>query len=250
MSTDCTVYPVRQATEILVSAVERQLTSIIVTASDITRVQRQITSACLGNINKFTDREDYELILVDQSMSGDLDDRHNVIDIDHWLKMEPVGQSRAMNLGYKASKGHYLCFIHNDVFVNEGWLPILKGIFEKMKAPVTPMQGRIPREAIKLASSEDSNSANDDAGLWFMTREMFEKTGGWDERFKLAYQDAVFRLRFPVRYVCTNQCVITHIGAVTMYADEKREEESYTEEGPLYNDLINNGTGKAINYLL
>ena len=225
------------------------MTSIIVTACDTTRVQRQITSTCLGNINKFTDREDYELILVDQGNLFDLDDRHNLIDINKWLKMKPVGQSRAMNLGAKEAKGYYLCFIHNDVFVNEGWLSILKRVFEKAKAPVTPMQGRIPREYIKRAWLEEITASNDDAGLWFMDKEMFYQTGGWDERFKLVYQDAAFRLRFPARYICTNQCHITHIGAVTMYADDDKEREAYSEEGPIYNDLRDNGTGKKTNYL-
>ena len=36
------------------------LTSIIVCAYDTLRIQRQITSACLGNIEKFTDKYNNE----------------------------------------------------------------------------------------------------------------------------------------------------------------------------------------------
>jgi hypothetical protein len=41
-------------------------TSIILVALDTTLRDRQMTGSCIGAIEMYTDREDYELILVDQ----------------------------------------------------------------------------------------------------------------------------------------------------------------------------------------
>lgn len=228
-------------------------TSIVVVAWDTNRIQRQITSACLGNIAKFTNRDEYELILVDQCNKQErLDNKHNLIDIDTPIPLdENIGSSAAMNLGYKHSNPEYpyICFMHNDVFVPDNWLTILRELVDRSGTAVMPTQGRMDRKFVKKAQTEESFQANDDAGLVIMTKEFFKQTGGWDERFKTIYMDAPFRQRFPKKYICTNQCIITHIGAVGYYHDAQFETESYAREAPIYNDLIKNNTGKDTNYL-
>lgn len=221
-------------------------TTIIMTACDSTALQRQITSATLGNISRYTDREEYELVLVDQADNrhADLNQRHHHIEIDKHIKIEPVGMSRAMNLGYKESSKHpYICFMHNDVFVQEGWLKTMREFVDRAGI-VMPHQGPSPREQILQFYSEEDPKGNDDAGMVMMTRKLFEQTGGWDERFWNTFQDAAFRARFPVGYYCTGKCLITHIGSINMYS-----REDYAREDPIWMDLKNNGTGKDINYL-
>lgn len=235
-------------------------TSIIVCAYDTLRIQRQITSACLANIEKYTDVDDYELILIDQmsekwdeAKGSNLDTKHNFFRLTKDIKLKKhIGMSAAMNLGYKESNPDYpyIVFMHNDVFVWEGWLPALRSFMVEGKDKIImPHQGRATREGIKKFRKEEYPRGNDDAGLVMMSKESFKKTGGWDERFKAIYMEAAFRLRLPAKYWCTGKCVITHIGCGTVYADIDREKKGYDEEGGLYNDLRAYGTGKKINYL-
>ena len=222
-------------------------TSIVMTAFNQDALQVQITSAVLGNISKYTDREDYELILVDQgNPPPDLNHRHHCIDIDKHIKIPHIGMSAAMNRGYKESNPDYpyVCFIHNDVFVWEGWLSTLRGFIEKDPTTIMmPHQGPSTRENIKNSYLEENPRGNDDAGLIMMTKETFKKTGGWDERFKSVYQDGAFRLRFPKSHWCTGKVLITHIGSINMYTSEQDGQEA-----PIWQKL-RAGEGKEINYL-
>ena len=223
-------------------------TSIIMTALNQNALQVNITSAALGNISKYTNREDYELILVDQgNPPPDLNHRHNNIDIDKHIKIKGnIGMSAAMNRGYKESNPNYpyICFMHNDVFVWEGWLSTLREFIEKdPKSIIMPTQGPYSREDIKRFCSEENPVGNDDAGMVIMSKETFKKTGGWDERFKSVYQDGAFRLRFPKSHWCTGKVLITHIGSINMYTSEQDGQEA-----PIWQKL-RGGEGKYINYL-
>lgn len=225
-------------------------TSIIVVAYDTLRIQRQITSACIGNIAKYTNRDEYELIFIDQGDMRDLDDRHQHIDIDKWIRIPHIGLSASMNKGYKESNSEYpyIVFMHNDVFVWEGWLGTLRSFVDKGRI-VMPCQGIMSREKVKQYYKEESPYGYDDAGMVMMSKEDFRKTGGWDERFKAIYQEVPFRSRFKKPFFCTGKCIITHIGCGTVYADDERENKDYAIEGQLSNDLRSYGTGKDINYL-
>lgn len=228
-------------------------TSIIMTALNESQLQVHITSAAIGNISKYTNREDYELILVDQkpdntNKRADLNHRHNHIDIDKHIKLDSnIGMSAAMNLGYKNSNPDYpyVCFIHNDVFVWEGWLDVFKELLQKKPEGIfMPTQGPYKREDILKIYQEENPKGNDDAGMVVMAKETFKETGGWDERFKGVCQDAAFRARFPSSYFPTGKVIITHIGAINMYT-----EEEHGREGIMWVDLKNNSTGKYTNYL-
>ncbi len=227
-------------------------TSIVMTAYNNEHLlQANISSAALGNISKYTDRDDYELIFVDQkaleqNRTPDLNSKHHCITIDNHLRIDHIGMSAAMNYGYKQSSPEcpYVCFMHNDVFIWEGWLPIMRKFLEDdPKAIVMPAQGSYSRDNVKTMQSEESPKGNDDAGMVMMTKETFKKTGGWDERFKGVYQDAAFRLRFPVSLTCTGKIIITHICSINMYTREQMG-----EEGNIWEKLLN-GEGKNKNYL-
>lgn len=233
---------------------ENNKTSIIVVAYDTIRLQRWVTSACLGNIARYTDRDDYELIFVDQSpkgkSAGALNERHHCIDIDKHIKVDGnIGASAAANLGAKSATGKYICFLHNDVFVWEGWLSTLRSFIEKdICEIVIPHQGASTREHVKqfYKNKMEDSRGNDDAGLVMMTRETFNKTGGWDERIKSIYPELAFRRRWVGRSYCTSKVLITHICCGTLWAWSNEEEQAaYAEEAP----IINNPNLEKINYL-
>ena len=166
-------------------------TSIIVVSYDTTRLQRKITSACLANIQKYTNRDEYELIHIDQSdvrhkrkLTAEIDTKHHIIDMDKHIEMKHIGVSAANNLGYKKSSDdcEYIVFMHNDVFVPDDWLKHLREAIEDGSKVVQPHQGPATREFVIKARTEEVQ-ANSDAGLIMMSKETFKGTGGWDERF-------------------------------------------------------------------
>ncbi len=226
-------------------------TSIIVVAFDTIRLQRKITSACLANIQRYTNRDEYELIFIDQAKGKplSLDNRHHLLDIDKHIIVGDIGVSRAFNLGYKESNPDYplIAFIHNDVLVPDDWLKNLREALSEHKI-VMPHQGPTTREFV-IESRTKNIQANDDAGLVLMSKETFMQTGGWDERFNGIYQEQAFWWRFPEKQFNVSKCIITHIGCGTAYVDETREQRQYTEEGPIVNALRNDPVALKKNYL-
>jgi GT2 family glycosyltransferase len=211
------------------------------TAYDKDGAMRLVTSAVLGNIQKYTDRNDYELIFIDDKTASsveDLNERYHNISIDKRINVtEDIGISACRNLGAKKSDPmtKYFCFIDNDVFVWEGWLPKLRSYLESGKwDAIYPHQGSTTREFVKESYKKEGRG-NDDAGLILITREAFELTEGWDENFESVYHDLAFRKRMAAAGLsawCTNQVLITHLGGATTFNSLKFNEK-YQREGDI-----------------
>lgn len=213
-------------------------------AYDLDQVHRYVTSAALGNIQKYTDRDQYELIFVDANPAAETwtNYKYHKIDIDKRIELETdPGISACRNIGAKAAEANeYICFIDNDVFVPEGWLPKLIEVMHKRNARyIFPHQGYTDREFIKQSYLEEL-PGQDDAGLILMTREAFDTCGGWDERFGSVYHELGLRRRLgkhDIRGFCTNQVLITHISGITTFPSPKFD-EWYTKEGSEINEPI------------
>ena len=226
-------------------------TSIVVVAYDTIRLQRKITSACLANIQRYTNRDEYELIFVDQGVGKPtpLDVSHHLLDIDKHVVAGDIGVSAAYNLGYKESNPDYplIVFMHNDVLVPDDWLKNLRESLDTHKV-VMPHQGPTTRDFV-IESRTKNIQANNDAGLIMMSKETFKGTGGWDERFKGIYQTQIFWWRLPEQAFNVSKCIITHIGCGTVYVDEERERRQYSEEGPMFNATRSDQIALKKNYL-
>lgn len=216
-------------------------TSIIMVAYDQDEVHRTITATALANIQKYTDRENYELILVDNKPIGDFNRRHHLIDIDKHIKLDnDIGISASRNLGVKESNSitKYLCFIDNDVFVWEGWLnKLINQIETKNLDYIWPHQGYTTREFVKDSYQNDS-AGNDDAGCVLIKRESFNRVGGWDEKYGSVHHELAFRRRlsgFGLKGFCTNQVIITHLSGITTFFS-KDFDKKYAEEGKLISE--------------
>src|SRR3990167_11286650 len=99
--------------------------SIIFCLFDFSRTLRHMTMASLANIRRFTDDEDYELILVDNVPVFPIRDDYFVLRLEDMkikTNKKDHGYYKSLNEGAKLAKGKYLCFIQPDVFVHEGWL--------------------------------------------------------------------------------------------------------------------------------
>ena len=197
-------------------------TSIIVSTYDQNMLSRNITALCLNCIEMYTDHEDYELILVDNEPFADLNMRNTYCKIDkHIINEKDPGFSAAINQGVRASdpNNKYLCFIHPDVFVQEGWL---KGLMEDLNknnaSAVWPMQRPMNRDRVK-AVYEGTGGGADDAGLNFLTRDIYNKMGGLNEVFQTIYHDAALRTMVVDaggQTYMSRRVIINHIGAGTL----------------------------------
>lgn len=208
-------------------------TSIIVTAYIQNRYQTHMTMTCIGNVTKFTDPEDYELILVSDSEKFPVRDDYHVLKIDKYIKTEGKSYTQAMNLGAKEATGDVLVFLQNDVFVHEGWLKDMRFYIDTLGFDVV-FPDQVPRSRKEVTESykrdfdhPEAMKGGRDAGLMMITREAFEKVKWNEDLTLLAERDFYERMgKARVSWTDTNKVLITHIMAGTNMnrLDEKPEE--------------------------
>ena len=197
-----------------------------------TRTHAHMSMAAVANITKFTDPEDYELILIDNEPKWPIRDDYHVLKIDkHIINEKDMGYTGSFNYGAKIAIGDYLVFIQNDVFVHEGWLPGLRYIIECGWDMVFPDQVPRSREYVKATYDKDpldpdSLTGGRDAGLLMCTKESFKKTGGWDSSLGLLAERDFFE-RFIGSWTDTNKVIITHITAATNMDLLERDSDEY-----------------------
>lgn len=201
--------------------------SIICTAYNQTAVSAHITMACLANITKYTDPEDYELILIEDIPKFPVRDDYGVLKIDnHIVLNEYTNYTVKMNLAAKEAKGKYLCFIQNDVFVWEGWLNAFFYYFDNnLSECMIPDQFPRTRAYIKTARSmtyeQGLGRGHKEDCMYFMTAAVFKRIGGWNEDLRALIQDDFYRrcTEANVRVDSTNKVQVTHITLATHYQD-------------------------------
>ena len=217
---------------------KKGLTSIIVPAYNATPVSAHITMACLANIARFTDREDYELILIEDCPKVAVRDDYKVLGIDkHFVLTKRTNYATKMNLAAAQAEGEFLAFIQNDCFVYEDWLPVLRYYLEKKLADVvvpdqTPRDRKYIKDAMELSLEDGLYKGNRDACMMVMTREAYDKTGGFNGKLE-AFVEADFYERCGVNGVNiapTNKVVVTHITLATHYQDMKAFNKAMTND--------------------
>jgi GT2 family glycosyltransferase len=196
--------------------------------------QRNITLAALASIRRFTEGE-YELILVDCGTNTSGGYKHqwwSTCQPDQWIKPEKdPGFSAAMNLGVSKSKYPLLVCMHNDVMVHEGWNPALQKQMElRPNHLIYPDQMPRPRKEIESFYNDPdrhNREGYDDAGMFMVTRENYDKIGGYDEDFTRSSMEWALHCRAHGKGLgvfCTVDTFITHISYTSF-----RQEESDTE---------------------
>lgn len=199
-----------------------RLTSIIMTTYIQNPWQAHLTMAAIANVTRYTNTDEYELILMSDSEKFPVRDDYKVLKIDKYIKTEGVGYTASMNQGAKMAKGAYLVFLQNDVFVWESWLPDLRDYLE-MEIADCVIPDQCPRDRDFVLKSYEMNHieamqyGSRDAGLLMITKKAFEKTGGWNEELSiLAEKDFYQRMAtVGVRQIDTCRVMISHIMAAT-----------------------------------
>lgn len=205
-----------------------ELTSIIMCCFNFSRTVAHMAMASIANIRRFTDKEDYELIVIDNEPKWAIRDDYKVLDLEeitHIIHHKDIGYYASYNEGASLAKGKYLCFLQPDVFVHEDWLKAMRFYLEKGLADVVfPDQFPQTREYIldsyDMTMEEGMKYGGRESGCLMITREAFDKTGGWDDRLFNEYGEAAFYSRIGkagLSWTSTNKSLVTHITAGTRY---------------------------------
>lgn len=101
------------------NGVDMVLTSIII----LTYNNLDYTKQCLESIRKYTDKNTYELIIVDNnSVDGTKEWLLKQEDVKVILNEENLGFPKGCNQGIEVAKGDNILLLNNDVIVTENWL--------------------------------------------------------------------------------------------------------------------------------
>ncbi len=196
-----------------------KLTSIILTCKIRYKTEAHMTMACIANITRYTNPDEYELILVDPEPTEAIRDDYKNFKIDKHLQPSPdPGYTAGMNLGAKEAKGDYLVFIQNDVFVHEGWLKNSRSYLENALTDCiipdqAPRDRRFVIDSYDMDHIEAMKYGSRDEGLWMMTKKAFDKFGGFDEDLSILHARDFYE-RFGkagLRIADTCKVMITHI---------------------------------------
>jgi GT2 family glycosyltransferase len=199
-----------------------RLTSIILTAYNQTQFQAHMTMAVIANLTRYTNPEEYELILMSDSEKFPVRDDYKVLKIDKYIKSEGWGYTKSMNEGAKLANGEYLIFMQNDVFVFEGWLEDLRDYMEmELCECIIPDQMPRPRDFVlqsyQMSAVEAMQYGSRDAGLLMIRKSAFKRTGGWDERQSLLAEKDFYQRMAKAGVIQRDTCrvMISHIMAAT-----------------------------------
>lgn len=205
--------------------------SVILNAYDTDKAQRHQTMACLAAIRKFTDMP-YEIIVVDNAKQWEIRDEYKVLNIDKLIEIPLHTVYESYDIGAKQAQSDVFMFIQSDVFVHERTLNKLYAYLKEWDI-VFPQQVPISRKDVKeIYKVQDGDSTHigaRDAGLLAITRDAYEKSGGWDGRFRNLLGEKAFYLRCDaagLAWTDHTNAFITHI----MAGNNLRKPDS------LYND--------------
>jgi len=203
---------------------------------------------CIDCIGKYTNPDEYELIVVNPEPSEAIRDDYHILKIDKHINPSPdPDYASCMNIGAKQAEGKYLVFLQNDVFVQERWLPGLRQYIESGDWDLV-FPDQMPRSRQYILDSytrgpfeKESLDGARDAGLVMMTREAFDKVGGWGEGLSiLAERDFYERMgRVGIRWTGTIKVYITHIMGATNWFQCHEDYQAYNARAKKDADRLN-----------
>lgn len=193
--------------------------SIILNSYAPTKNIRHMEMACVAAIRKFTDGE-YEIIIIDNDQTHRFrDDYHVLAPYTLVENKENRNVYASYNQGAALAKGEYLIFLQSDVFCNERTINKLVKYLEEFDVAF-PQQIELSRERVKeLYEVPDGTEATGgwrDAGMLAITREAFDKVGGWDDRFHNMLGEKAFYYKMEqtgLTWTASTNAIITHIMA-------------------------------------
>lgn len=155
------------------------LTSIVI----LTRNQLHYTKQCIDSIRKYTKKESYELIVIDNaSTDGTVEWLQLQSDILLVKNETNVGFPRGCNQGIEKAKGDNILLLNNDVVVTENWLTnLLNCLYEQ---PDTAAVGPVTNSASYYSTIPVSYTTLEEMQEFAAAYNQSDTTK-WEERLKL-----------------------------------------------------------------
>lgn len=202
--------------------------SIILNSYSPLKSQRHSDIACVADLRRFTDAE-IEIIIIDNDQTHRFRDDYGVL--APYMLVENKDNKNvyaSYNQGASYAKGDILMFIQNDVFVHERAVDKLAVYLEEYDVAY-PQQIELSREQVQhlygLPDGKEANFGWRDAGLLAITREAFDKTGGWDSRYHNMLGEKAYYSRIDeagLSWTAQTNAIVTHIKAGTNLAKPER----------------------------
>lgn len=208
------------------------MNSIILNCYDPSKAQRHMSMECIAEIRKYTDG-DYEIIIVDNDQSHRFRDDYGVLAPYTLIEQENTNVYESYNKGASIATGDKLFFIQNDVYVHErtiNKLAVYLDEYEMAFPQQVPLSRADVLEVYKLEDGQLAHVGQRDAGLLAITREAFDRAGGWDDRFHNLLGEAAFYARCGkahVSWVDRTNAFISHIMAGN---NLRKDNELYNKE--------------------
>lgn len=175
-------------------------------------------SLCLSKLEECTERDLYELIIIDNGSNYGIDLMKEKADI-YIRKDTPMGYARAVNLGMAIANCDYLLILNNDLFVSPNWLPQMIADYESTVGGImSPMD---------IESTTGIFYDQHWFSLILMSRKVFTDVGYLDEKINYRFHDQDYSIRVKkagYEVMRTGNVRIDHINSAT-YGKMGRNED-------------------------
>lgn len=207
--------------------------SIILNSYSPKKWQRHMDMACIADIRRFTDAE-VEIIIIDNDQTHRFRDDYGVLAPYTTIEnKENKNVYACYNQGAEIASGSKLMFIQNDVYVHEQCIDKLAVYLDEWDVAF-PQQIELSRQQVKqIYDTPDGKPVGfgwRDAGLLAITREAFDKSGGWDERFSNLLGEAAYYARIAeagLTWTDQTNAIVTHIKAANNLS---KDDELYNQQ--------------------
>lgn len=150
---------------------------------------------CLQSLSRENQKEapSYEIIVTDDSRSEDC---QKVVELDFphasWGQGKQNGPGGNRNAGVERAKGEWIVFIDDDCLAEPDYLEAYSKAI-KNHPEVSLFEGKIFPDRPKRTWAETCPENSSGGMFWTsnlcIKKKVFEKLGGFDERFEIAYED-------------------------------------------------------------
>jgi len=172
---------------------------------------------CLNALEENTNRDLYELIIVDNGSNFGVDEMKKSADIYKRYE-EPLGYTKAVNIGLKLANTDLLCVLNNDLFVPKGWLDKMLEDMERTGFDaIMPMD--VKGEVYKTQAEDGKYYENWVWGaLWIIKRKVYDKVGEMDEELNWRFSDQDYWIKIKsagFKLGRTGNVIVEHILGAT-----------------------------------